>query len=169
MTDKKSSNNPLDLNAERAAYRVRTILGLWHSAVGPVFQQVLGPDLSRELETRLETADPWHDDRDGSKEGEKAFICRLSRQCSGILAVIDALSEVPENISIETAIDALGRTAPGPELRQMLAALIELGPQRVMDAGIVEFADTVEAIHMDAHGSRMGGTMIVLDLVGLGR
>lgn len=165
---KKAPANPLDLATERDAYRTRRILGFWHSAAGPIFEQVLGSDLARELNARLETANPWRDDREDRKEGESAFICRLSHQCAGVLAVIETLSTRPEEMSIETALDAMGRTAPNNEIRRMLAAMVELGPQRLMDAGVVEFCDTVEAIHADAHGG-VSPAMILLDIIRLGR
>ncbi len=165
---KASANNPLDLATERDAYRIRRILGFWHSAVGPIFEQVLGSDLARELNARLETANPWRNDRESRKEGESAFICRLSHHCTGVLAVIDTLSTRPENMSIETALEALGRTAPSNEMRRMLAAMVELGPQRLIDAGVVEFCDTVEAIHADAHGG-VSPSMILLDIIRMDR
>lgn len=177
MTEKTNSEknmkkapaiNPLDLATERNAYRTRRILGFWHSAAGPIFEQVLGSDLARELNARLETANPWHDDRESRKEGESAFICRLTHHCEGVLAVIETLSTRPEEMSIETALDALGRTAPSPEIRRMLAAMVELGPQRIIDAGIVEFADTVEAIHTYAHGG-VSPSMILLDIIRMDR
>lgn len=173
MTEKKnpqnkaSERNPLDVNAERSDYRNRRILGFWHSAVSPVFQQVLGPDLSRELDARLETADPWRDDKENRKEGEAAFICRLSTQCGVITAVIESLSARPETMSIEDAIEAMGQTAPTPEFREMLGAMLELGPQRIMEAGIVEFCDTIAEIHDAAHGGMPSA--ILIDLVRVSR
>lgn len=167
MTEKKnpqnkaSERNPLDVNAERGDYRNRRILGFWHSAMSPVFQQVLGPDLSKELDARLETSDPWRDDKEERKEGEAAFICRLFAQCQTVTAVLESLSTRPEEMSIETALDAMGRTAPIPEARRMLGAFVELGPQRIIDAGTVEFCDTIAEIHDTMHGGRLPDAILI--------
>lgn len=174
MTEKKnpqnkaSERNPLDVDAERAEYRNRRILGFWHSAVSPVFQQVLGPDLSRELDARLETNDPWCDAKESRKEGEAAFICRLSTQCGVIMAVLETLSTRPETMSVEDAIEVMGQTAPTPESRKMLGAMLELEPKRLIEAGVVEFCDTVAEIHSVAHGGGMPAA-ILIDVIRVGR